>query len=134
MSLQDRLLKVMVVVLVVLLLGKMPLEIVEARRRWRDWRPVDRLWKQFSELAVPKGVLSCQGKRDTEGLGRVGHWDERKSEVKSVHVGLLSHHVEGALAQDSSSWHLSYDPGLCVNLPNYEGLDEVASPSVTRQV
>lgn len=72
MSLQDRLLKVMVVVLVVLLLGNMPLEIVEARRRWRDWGPVDRLWKQFSELAVPKGVLSCQGKRDNF-LGRVGH-------------------------------------------------------------
>lgn len=47
----------MVVMLVDLLLGNMGLVLVEARRRWRDWRPVDRLWEQSSELAVPRGGL-----------------------------------------------------------------------------
>lgn len=62
MVLQDRVQKIMVVVLVDLLFGKILLVLVEARRRWRDWRPGDRLWRQSSERAVPSQGLSCQGR------------------------------------------------------------------------
>lgn len=66
----------MAVVLVNLLSGKMRAVLVEARRRWRDWRPVRRLWERSSELAVPSGGLSCQGRGEPESLGRqvTGTW------------------------------------------------------------